>query len=67
MLLELIIAGILFLAEVVTLLVCYPEAQSATNPDMYLTSIVAIFINLDVLYGLVLLIVNGNRKGGGKC
>lgn len=63
MLIELIIAGLLLFTEAITLGVCYSEAQSAANPDLYLTSIVAIFINLDVLYGLVLLIINGNRKG----
>ena len=66
MLLELIIAGLLLLAEVITIIACYPEARSAASPDLYLTSIVAIFINLDVFYGVILLIVNGNRKGEGN-
>ncbi len=66
MLIESLLAALLLLAEVITIAVCYSEAASAKSPDLYLTSIVALFINLDVFYGIVLLIVNGNRKGDGK-
>lgn len=61
-LVELIITILLAVAEIIVVLVTYPEALKAENTDVFMTAIVALFINIDVLYGIILIIFNGNWR-----
>lgn len=62
-LIETIIAALLVIVEVVVILICCSgEAQSAAIVDAYMTTVLAIFINIDVLYAIALLIINSNSK-----
>lgn len=61
-LVELIITILLTVAEIIVVLVTYPEALKAENTDVFMTAIVALFINIDVLYGIILIIFNGNWR-----
>ena len=58
---EIIIAALLVIVEVVVILTCSSgEALNAANADAYMTSLLAVFINIDVLYLIVLQIINSN-------
>ncbi len=59
-LIELIIAALLVVIEVVVVLICRfsDDALNAPSMDVYMTSVIAIFINIDVVYAIVLIIVN---------
>lgn len=60
---EIIIAVLLVVVEVIVVLVCrFGEALSADSIDVYMTSLLAIFINIDVLYAIALLIINSHSK-----
>jgi len=55
---ELILAIILVVTEVIVVAVMYPEAKSASSIDAYISSLLALFINIDVLYGIFIMILN---------
>ena len=59
-LVESIIAALLVVIEVVVVLVCRfsDDALNAASMDVYMTSVIAIFINIDVIYAIVLIIAN---------
>ena len=59
-LVELIIAVLLVVIEVVVVLICRfsDDALNAASMDVYMTSVIAIFINIDVIYAIALIIVN---------
>ena len=59
---EIGITVLLVLAEVITFSICYPESLHSNNPDSYLTAIIAFFINLDVIYALILIIVHNHFR-----
>ena len=61
-LVESIIAALLVVIEVVVVLICRfsSDALNATSMDVYMTSVIAIFINIDVIYAIVLIIVNSH-------
>lgn len=61
-LIELIIFILLLVLEIIVVAVMYSEAASAQSPDVYITSIIALFTNIDVLYGVFLLIIHGNWR-----
>jgi hypothetical protein len=63
-LVELIIALLILVIEIVVVTIMYPEALSAQNPDVYMTALVALFTNIFVVYGVIVIILNSNwRKG----
>ena len=55
---EIVIAALLVLAELIVILCTYSEALHAPNTDIFITSIIAIFTNIEVLYGIGLAIFN---------
>jgi hypothetical protein len=59
-LVELMIAILLLLIEIIVVAVMYPEALSASNTDVYMTAIIALFTNIEVFYGILLIIFNSN-------
>jgi hypothetical protein len=59
---ELILAILLFVVEMIVILVMYPEALNAQSTDVYMTAILAIFTNIEVIYGVILIIINGNWR-----
>jgi hypothetical protein len=61
-LVELVIAILLLLIEVIVVLVMYSEALNASNTDVYITAIIALFTNIEVIYGIILIIFNGNWR-----
>jgi heme/copper-type cytochrome/quinol oxidase subunit 4 len=61
-LVELIIAILLVVIELIVILVMYPEALTAQNTDVSMTALLAIFINVDILYGIIIIIFNGDWR-----
>lgn len=61
-LVELIIAILLVVIELIVILVMYPEALTAQNTDASMTALLAIFINVDILYGIIIIIFNGDWR-----
>jgi hypothetical protein len=61
-LVELIIAILLVLSEIVLIIVKYPEALRAQSIDVYMTALFSIYINIFAIYGVVLIILNGNWR-----
>lgn len=59
---ELIIAILLLVIEIIVVSVMYSDAKSAQSTDVYITALIAIFINIDVIYGIILIIFNGNWR-----
>jgi hypothetical protein len=59
---ELMIAILLLLIEMIVIAVMYPEALSASNTDVYMTAIIALFTNIEVIYGVILIIINGDWR-----
>ena len=59
---EIAIAGLLALAEIAVVLCFYSEAQRAQNPDLFLTAIIAVFTNVEVLYGIGLIVINSDWR-----
>ncbi|MDE7105879.1 MAG: hypothetical protein K2O22_01780 [Anaeroplasmataceae bacterium] len=59
---EIGITILLVLAEIITFSICYPESLHSNNTDSYLTAIIAFFINLDVIYALILIIVHNHFR-----
>ena len=59
---ELIVFILLLVIEVIVIAVVHSEAVSAQNPDAYMTSVIALFINIDVLYSVFLIIFNGDWR-----
>jgi hypothetical protein len=61
-LIELIIAIAILVVEGIFILVNYPAALNAQNTDVYITAILALFINIFVVYGIALIIINGDWR-----
>jgi hypothetical protein len=61
-LVELIIAILLVLSEIVLIIVKYPEALRAQSIDVYMTALFSIYINIFAVYGVILIILNGNWR-----
>lgn len=61
-LIEIILAVALVLVELIVILCSYSESLHAPNTDMFLTSIIAIFTNIEVLYGIGLVILNSDWR-----
>ena len=59
---ELIIAILLLVIEIIVVSVMYSDAKNAQSTDVYMTALIAIFINIDVIYGIILIIFNGNWR-----
>ena len=60
------IAILLVLAEIITFSICYPESLHSNNADLYLTAIIAFFINLDVIYAIILIIIHNHMRMNSK-
>jgi heme/copper-type cytochrome/quinol oxidase subunit 4 len=61
-LIELIIAILILVVELIFFMVMYPEAQNAQIPDVYMTAIFTLFTNIFVVYGVILIILNSNWR-----
>jgi hypothetical protein len=61
-LIEIIIAILLIFIETIAIVVMYSEALSASNTDVYMTAIIALFTNIEVFYGILLIIINGDWR-----
>jgi hypothetical protein len=61
-LVELVIAIALAVIEGIVILVKYPEALNAQSIDVYYTALFAIFINIYIIYGVILIILNSNWR-----
>ena len=61
-LLEAIIAALIFAVEVIMVFVYLFDFGSLRYADGYLMYIFTIFTNIEVVYGVILLIINSNKK-----
>ena len=63
-LIEAIIGVLLLVVELIVVLVriASPAYALYTSLDSYLMYLLVIFTNIDVIYGVILLIVNSNKK-----
>ena len=62
-LIEILIATLLLIVEIIVVLVCrFGDALNAASVDSYMTAIIAVFINIDVFYLIALQIINSNWK-----
>jgi hypothetical protein len=61
-LVELIIAILLVISEIVLIIVKYPEAMRADYIDVYMTALFSVYINIFAIYGVILIILNGNWR-----
>ena len=60
--LEIVIAVLIVLVELIVIFWSYSEALHAPNTDIFMTSIIAIFTNIEVLYGIGLVILNSDWR-----
>lgn len=61
-LIEAIIGALLLVVEMIVVLVRIIGMAKYSSPDSYLMYLLIIFTNIDVIYGVILLIVNSNKK-----
>lgn len=60
-LIEAIIAALIFAVEVIMILVHFFDFESFVYVDQYFIYILAIFTNIEVVYGVIILIINTNK------
>lgn len=61
-LIEAVVGALLLVAELIFVLVRVSAHITTAVADSYLMYLLVIFTNIDVIYGVILLIVNSNKK-----